>query len=373
MRIISWHHLIRMTIGSWTVGSAGGAIYAQKAWNGVDGKTEPWQGGIRTKWNNYALTHVIRRQTPPPVGYNIPLPPNYSVADCRSVVGWSNNDDLRVLNKLAESVRGHSFDLGVNMAEIHKTYGTIASNLRSIGSALYSLKRGRVSDALRALGSGRGPVGRRRPKSLVAKDLSGRWLETQYAFMPLVSQSFEAAKALESLTKPRTLTFNAGVSTKRKTIEWSDSLPNYRYKVHVTYSSRLRAELYETMSTMRSLGLANPAEVAWEVVPYSFVVDWFLPIGSYISAWGMIPSLNGRFITMARGAVKGGVVTKGDHPTNYLIYAAANCRQSRFVMSRTVSSSLSIPRPTFNRLPAALSPKRILSAVSLIHQRLQLD
>jgi hypothetical protein len=32
------------------------------------------------------------------------------------------------------------------------------------------------------------------------------------------------------------------------------------------------------------LGLSNPAQLAWEVIPYSFVVDWFIGIGDYLSS-----------------------------------------------------------------------------------------
>ena len=31
-----------------------------------------------------------------------------------------------------------------------------------------------------------------------------------------------------------------------------------------------------------TLGLTNPAVVAWELVPYSFVLDWLVPIGSWL-------------------------------------------------------------------------------------------
>jgi hypothetical protein len=33
-----------------------------------------------------------------------------------------------------------------------------------------------------------------------------------------------------------------------------------------------------------AVGLTNPLEVAWEVVPFSFVVDWFYPVGDYLSS-----------------------------------------------------------------------------------------
>lgn len=32
------------------------------------------------------------------------------------------------------------------------------------------------------------------------------------------------------------------------------------------------------------VGLTNPLSVAWELIPFSFVVDWFLPIGKYLDA-----------------------------------------------------------------------------------------
>jgi hypothetical protein len=35
------------------------------------------------------------------------------------------------------------------------------------------------------------------------------------------------------------------------------------------------------------LGLTNPLNVAWELVPFSFVVDWFIPIGSFFD--GLVP------------------------------------------------------------------------------------
>jgi hypothetical protein len=35
---------------------------------------------------------------------------------------------------------------------------------------------------------------------------------------------------------------------------------------------------------LETLGLLNPLSLAWELLPYSFVIDWFLPIGDYLAA-----------------------------------------------------------------------------------------
>jgi len=51
---------------------------------------------------------------------------------------------------------------------------------------------------------------------------------------------------------------------------------------------------YESMSVANKFaafyGLSDVASIAWELVPYSFVVDWFLPIGDTISRVADAPS-----------------------------------------------------------------------------------
>jgi len=35
---------------------------------------------------------------------------------------------------------------------------------------------------------------------------------------------------------------------------------------------------------MSQTGFLNPINLVWEILPFSFVVDWFLPIGPYLEA-----------------------------------------------------------------------------------------
>lgn len=367
-----------MTTGSWTVGNLStGPFWAAKVWNGGDGKYESWGGGTRTKWNNYVVTHrrMTCNLTEDPGRDVVPLG-GFTMNQIKSLVGWSNNDELRMLNQLAETIRGHSFDLGINIAEAKKSYSTIRENLLSVGSALWHLKHGRLAQASRVLSRGKRSQGIL-AKRLSAKDLSGRWLETQYAFRPLIDQAYEAAKALEAVTGPRVLRFTAKSQTKRKSYNDSASPTVYTSDAHWSYQQRITAELSEDLSLQRSLGLLDPASIAWEVVPYSFVVDWFIPVGSYLSALAVIPHLQGRFLRSERGVGRRGAITAppGANPGNpdapWRVFAATNRREVYTRATRTSSTSLSVPRPRFNKLPRALSPKRLLNAVALIHQRLR--
>jgi hypothetical protein len=358
-----------MTTGSWTVNppkQSDSVLYAEKIWNGDNGKYEVWAGGIRAKWNNYQMSTFRWTQNSNVQGTGDGWPdlPVGTIQSAKDYVGWTDNEDLRVLNKLAEEIKDHAFDLGINIAEAGRTYGLVLSNLRSVGNGLVDLKRGNIAGAFRSLGV---PERRRRP--LRAKDISGRWLEMQYGWRPLIAQSFEAAKALEAVTKQRKLRFMAKQS-KRRLVNFG-SPPFYNSWALVDVQTRILAELYEDISFARSMGLTNPAAIAWEVVPYSFVVDWFLPVGSYLSAWGVIPALKGRFLTTTKASVTGDRFAKTSpfplgRPT-----AGYGLKRKKFIYSRVASNSLSVPRPTFKSLPSALSPAHLYNAVALVHQRLR--
>lgn len=53
-----------------------------------------------------------------------------------------------------------------------------------------------------------------------------------------------------------------------------------RYEIGITYQIA-EPNLFD----LTRLTTLNPLAIAWEVLPYSFVIDWFLDVGGYLQAW----------------------------------------------------------------------------------------
>jgi hypothetical protein len=77
-----------------------------------------------------------------------------------------------------------------------------------------------------------------------------------------------SSRTKEDLKRTSSYTVKVG---ERKVTTKSHSTIGIRYKV----DNGLLAFAAQT-------GFTNPINLAWEVLPYSFVVDWFLPIGPYL-------------------------------------------------------------------------------------------
>jgi len=342
--------------------SISNSLYMVNSATGTNGRYESVNGVVREKWNNYEATFRREVRTP---GRSTQLPNFDQWWDCSVFPSslFSSNDILSLQSRLSEAVKGHSFNLAVSAAEGKKTVGMVVGAIQSIGGALIDLKRGKLESAARRLGVNS------RPSKLSEKDVAGRWLELQYGWKPLVSDVYEAAKAYEALTNTSRSNRVTVSMTRKGRPETSASPINWTCKGTLEERWRIIYEMNEQMSSARSLGLMNPASVVWELIPYSFVVDWFIPIGSYLENLNTIPQLNGRFLTIKVRNYQGAAL-KGPNPNvSWIKYPTTNT--STFYMKREVSGSLSVPKPAFESLPDAMSPSRIWNALALVTQRLR--
>lgn len=348
-----------------------------KTWSGGNGRTEQYGGKTRDKWNNYSCTIRSRVRNGHQVTYtkkpgascgwsgNRTIP--FSVPEPSPSISWGANDELKLQQRLLSKVKSHDFNLAVPLAEMGRTVSMVDSNLRKLGRAALALRRGDFATAARQLGT--------KPKTsrLKTADVSGRWLELQYGWMPLLSDVYESSKAFEAISNgPRKTTVRASVTKRdRPTVTGPDGLS--KWETVQTYRKSIQYEMYEELSVGRQLGLADPASVLWELTPWSFVVDWFIPIGSYLENYNQIPKLRGRFLTTVFREATGPhglrhTAPQGNCYYKIITFPSPETDQSSYVvMSRTVSSTLTPPLPRF-KAAGAVHGNRVWNAIALAQQ-----
>jgi hypothetical protein len=118
------------------------------------------------------------------------------------------------------------------------------------------------------------------------------WLELQYGWKPLLKDIHDAAEALAlNYNRPSNRISKVTAKSNEKT-QWSEyrrfsETPpqgcNVVYELSANYRMTVLFEQDSNVKAVQTVGLTNPLTVAWELVPYSFVVDWFLPIGDYLN------------------------------------------------------------------------------------------
>jgi hypothetical protein len=134
------------------------------------------------------------------------------------------------------------------------------------------------------------------------------------------------------------------------------------------------------MGVARQLGLLDPLSVAWELLPWSFVIDWFIPIGAYLDVLNGIPALKGRFLTtevIRRVGIQGVPGVKSPWytlgmPTYRSVIMGVLARPSLYhkkvSITRTYSEELPIPLPN-PHLGGAVHGRRLWNAIALAQQR----
>jgi len=278
---------------------------------------------------------------------------------------WGSREESALLSKLLKKVKGHDADLGVSLAEVDKFAGTIVGTVKSLAFFALDLSGGHFARAARRLGSS--PPRKDRVEKLRTLDISGRFLEMRYAWEPTIKDAYETSKAFEEISNgPRTARTRAGKRFKRSIPYSTNYCPGLEIVLEVRRSYIF--EQFEEMAVARQLGLANPLGILWERIPFSFVFDWFIPVGNYLALIGQVPYLKGRWCRTSsiRTTFAGMGLSRGTGRLPAAPHPSAEWERFNLERSTTLTPP-SVPFPSF-RVQGAVQGKRVMNAIALAHQ-----
>jgi hypothetical protein len=186
--------------------------------------------------------------------------------------------DTELLNKVAARKASYGESLGESV----QTLNHLAKTAKDLFFAYKAARKGRWGDVARHLGVEK--------KSLKdGTSVADRWLEYSYGWKPLMGDIYSSYELLRKgfrknaqiLSSQRTLrdshVGNAKMREGWRRDTYGQSDVAYRAKVYYSVSDSF-------LSRVDQIGLINPVEVAWALMPFSFVVDWLLPVGDALSA-----------------------------------------------------------------------------------------
>lgn len=233
------------------------------------------------------------------------------------------------------------------------------------------LKQGRFSEAARNQGwSGR-------------KSIPNTYLAYTYAVSPLVA---DCAHLWDFATKDQPPVFQT-VKTARKTLSRTRTYNltsfiteplRYSFEEEITHSVRVvRCFSTDAFLDLKGLDL-NPIPTIWDSIPYSFIVDWFIPIGEslkMISYTGVKP-ISGyncyRVVNEHRLTFPNGVVSRSpDNPELFYEYGTGLPKSESFYFERTIDNSLTWTLPEAAaafKSSTHLSLRRLLNAAMMAWQ-----
>lgn len=212
----------------------------------------------------------------------------------------STDEENRVVTECLNKLGDAKASFGASLAESVQTVDMLALSAKKLWEALLLVKKGKIPPWGRDLNT-----------------IPQGWLQFQYGWKPLVSDLkslYDVAGngiARGGLLLSASRTYSNKFSSEDDTQYWVDR----RQSVKITGNCKLWAQVKnENLDALARVGLENPLTVGWELIPFSFVVDWGLPIGNFLQAASATVGLEfvgGFKARYAEGSVSGSIPQGG--------------------------------------------------------------
>lgn len=268
--------------------------------------------------------------------------------------------------RMVEKLRNGS-QLGSALALAGESWSMVSSRAYQLYRAYRALKRGRFAEFRRWL--------RVRPlekhqhtRWTKPKDASAIWLEYWMGWGPLLSDISTSVEVLQSqwTTDGVVLEGKSSEKTKFEYVTYYSGQPT----VSITVEGRLRMVqgcrvrvVNPNLFLANQLGFVNLAYVAYDMTPWSWFLNWFIPIENFIQSWTDFAGLevSDRYATYFYKA-------RGSHlrQTSWVGGSFAHAIE-RSVLLSAMQRDTSLIKPALTlQIPGRLAMTRAATSISLL-------
>lgn len=282
----------------------------------------------------------------------------------------SNQSVVTAMNGIAE----HNTQLGVDIADIHKTAHMLSGDASKLAQALLALKRRDVRGFISSLGLDPRSLGKTHGKTL-----TNYWLEYSYGWKPMVSSIHDTSQILmDKIKKPGGALIGHGHGHSDGSYSGSDDYIVYQSSASISAKTKV-VTLVDSPGAhqLNNLGLLNPLSIAWEEVPWSFAIDWFVPVGKILEAStaGIGLNFQGGYTTIQKKqSFSCHANPKQRTENNYFFEDLGSYKEESFSFQRRCFVDQPILGLFANESPFKRNPKtgdvspRVYNAIALINQ-----
>lgn len=200
---------------------------------------------------------------------------------------WGQEEDS---NLIAESTTNALLKLnnkkaswGTALAESSKTFDHLVRTVVDLFTAYRHARRGNWKAVGKSLGLTKDQV-------LLGRFPANRWLEYQYGWKPLLKDIHDIYGILQGQIACPLVLSSKGFAKRgfnHVNVPYLDN--NIWYNASTKAEQICQVKLYAELDslawrTASQLDLVNPLSIGWELVPFSFVLDWFMPVGNMLEA-----------------------------------------------------------------------------------------
>lgn len=265
-------------------------------------KMTPYSVGFRSKeeyiierehWrNNFTRDYLVENRCPtvaewyPTTSLETRWLQKYDLRDFSGLPVVSNNFDLadeiaKVKNECKSSVvssQFHNLDVLTSVAELPKTLDLLVT--------VFQRARHPLEGIASLLKRYRKAHGNKDRISTLHKDFLSEWMQYRYGIMPLVYTIKDVLEILDGMKYE----FRTDKDKGRVILPaWPSALPNEDCLIQaisgdVTIRAVGKSSYLNPNLRLSDQLTINPFYTAWELIPLSFVIDWFVNVGDWLLA-----------------------------------------------------------------------------------------